>query len=88
MDNIVISPSFTIYNLGVLFDYNIFFITHITAITKSANIHIFRISNIRTLITTSLIKTLVNSFVPLHMRSRNSTVPHTASIFHYILPLL
>ena len=38
IDNIVISPSPTASNLGVLFDSTISFIPHITAITKSANI--------------------------------------------------
>ena len=43
IDNIVISPSPTASNLGVLFDSNLSFIPHITAITKSANYHLFRI---------------------------------------------
>ena len=36
IDNIVISPSRTASNLGVLFDSTLSFIPHITAITKSA----------------------------------------------------
>ena len=43
INNIVISPSSTASNLGVLFDYTLSFIPHITAITKSANYHLFRI---------------------------------------------
>ena len=63
IDNIVISPSPTASNLGVLFDYTISFIPHITAITKSANYILFRIRKIRKSITVSLTKTLVNSLV-------------------------
>ena len=51
IDNIVISPSPTASNLGVLFDSTISFISHITAITKSANYHLFRIRKIRKSIT-------------------------------------
>ena len=45
--NIVISPSPTASNLGVLFDSTLSFIPYITAITKSANYHLFRIIKIR-----------------------------------------
>ena len=61
IDNIVISPSPTASNLGVLFDSTLFFIPNITANTKSANYHLFRIRKIRKSITVSLTKTLVNS---------------------------
>ena len=61
IDNIVISPSPTASNLGVLFDSTLSFIPYITAITKSANYHQFRIRKIRKSITVSLTKTLVNS---------------------------
>ena len=47
IDNIVIYPSPTVSNLGVMFDSNLSFIPHITAITKSANYHLFRIKKIR-----------------------------------------
>ena len=43
IDNILISPSPTVFNIGVLFDSTLSFIPHITAITKSANYHLFRI---------------------------------------------
>ena len=55
--NILISPSPTSSNLGVLFDSTLSFIPHITAITKSANYHLFRIRKIRKSITVSLTKT-------------------------------
>ena len=61
--NIVISPSPNASNLGVFFDSTLSFIPHITAITKSANYHIFRIRKIRTSITIYLTKTLFNSLV-------------------------
>ena len=46
IDNIVISPSPTASNLGVIFDYTLSFIPHITAITKYANYQLFRIRKI------------------------------------------
>ena len=66
IDNIVISPSHTVSNLGVFFDSTLSFIPHITTITKSANyliILLFRIRKVRKSITVSLTKTLVNSLV-------------------------
>ena len=67
IDNIVIYPSPTASKLGVLFDLIYFstlsFIPHTTAITKSANYHLFRIREIRKSITVSLTKTLVSSLV-------------------------
>ena len=63
IDNIVISPYPTASNLGVLFDYTIYFIPHIAAIIKSTNCILFRIRKIRKSITVSLTKTLVNVLV-------------------------
>ena len=60
IDNIVIYPYHTTSNSGVLFDSTLSFIPHSTAITKSANYHLFRIRKIRKSITVSLTKTLVN----------------------------
>ena len=54
IDNIVISPSPTSSNLGVLFDSTLSLIPHITAITKSSNQHLFRIRKIRKSSTVSL----------------------------------
>ena len=63
IDNIVISPSPTASKLGILFDSTLSFIPHITAITKSANYHLFRIRKIRKSITVSLTKTIINYLV-------------------------
>ena len=57
IDNIVISPSPTTSKLGVLFDSTLSFITHIIAVTKSANYHLFSIRKIRKSITVSITKT-------------------------------
>ena len=46
-----------------IFNSTLSFIPHITAITKSANYHLFRIRKIRKSTTLSLTKTLVNSIV-------------------------
>ena len=62
-NKIVISPSPTTQNLGLLFEPTISFTPHITAITKSANDHIYRIRIIRKSITIYLQKTLVNAFI-------------------------
>ena len=67
IDNIVISPTPTASNLMVLFDSTLSFIPHITAITKSANYHLFRIRKLRKSFTVSL-KTLVNSLVLSYLR--------------------
>ena len=72
IDNIVISPSPTASNLGVLFDSTLSFIPHITAITKSENYHLFRIRKIRKSITVSLTIDLVNSLVLSHIDYRSS----------------
>ena len=46
IENIVIYPSPTASSLGVIFDLTLSFIPYITAITKSANDHLFRIRKI------------------------------------------
>ena len=79
IDNILISSS----HLGVLFDSSLSFIPHITAITKSANYHLFRIRKIRKSITVCLTETLVNSLV----LSRIDYCSSILSIFHYPLSL-
>ena len=61
IDNIVISPSPTASNVGVLFNSTLSFIPHITAIITPANYHLFRIRKIQKSITVSLTKTLINS---------------------------
>ena len=43
INNIVISPSPTASNVSILFDSNLSFIPHITAITKSANYHLLEL---------------------------------------------
>ena len=63
IDNIVISPSPTASNLGVLFDSTLSLFPHITAITKSANYHLSRIRKIPQSTSVFLTKTLVNSLV-------------------------
>ena len=81
IDNIVIYHSPTASNLGVLFDSTFSFIPHITASTKSANYHLFRIRKIRKSITVSLTKTIINSLV----LSRIAYCSRPLSIFHYPL---
>ena len=61
IDSIVIYPSLTASNLGVLFNSTLSIIPHITAITKPANYHLFRIRKIPQPITVYITKTLVNS---------------------------
>ena len=81
IDNIVISPSPTASNLGLIFDYTLSFIPHITAITKSSNYHNFRIRKIGKLL--YLLLKLVNSLVLSCIYYCSST----SSIFHYLLSL-
>ena len=68
----------------VLFDSTLSFIPHITAITKSANYHLFRIRKIRKSITVSLTKTIVNSLVLL--RILLFLDPHQSSPILHISP--
>ena len=83
---IVISPSPTASNIGVNFYSTLSCTLHITAITKSANYHMFSIRQIRKSLTVALTKTLDNSTV-LSVIGYNIliTVLHFSSIFPYIL---
>ena len=63
IDNIIIFHYPNASNLGVLFDYTLSFIPHITVIIKSTNYHLFRIIKIQKSITVFLTKTLVNSLI-------------------------
>ena len=70
--SVLIKCNYLIYldvvpNISILYfnpiNHTYTFIPHITAITKSANYHLFRIRKIRKSIIVSLTKTLVNSLV-------------------------
>ena len=59
----IISPSHSSKNLGLVFDDKLSFKNHISSITKSSNFHLFRIKKIRTSLSRNLTKTLINAFV-------------------------
>ena len=63
LDKILISPSNSVINLGVIFDYDISFSSHIANISKAANYHLIRIRCIRKHITRPLCAVLINSLV-------------------------
>ena len=63
LNNILISPSNSVLNLGFVFDSDLFFSSHIANISKSAIYHLFRISCICKHITRPLYAVLVNSLV-------------------------
>ena len=60
---------------------------HITAITKSAIYHLFRIRRIRKSITVYLTKTLVNSFVLSHIDYCSSVLINLYNLLSSISPL-
>ena len=59
----IISPSHSSKNLGLVFDDKLSFKNHISSITKSSNFHLFRIKKIRTSLSRNLTKTLSNALV-------------------------
>ena len=63
IDKILISPSNSVLNLGVIFDSDLSFSSHISKISKAANYHLFRIRFIRKHITRPLCALLINSLV-------------------------
>ena len=59
----IISPSHSSKNLGLVFDDKLSFKNHISPITKSSNFHLFRIKKIRRSLSRNLTKTLINALV-------------------------
>ena len=59
----IISPSHSSKNIGLVFDDKLSFKNHISSITKSSNFHLFRIKKIRTSLSKNLTKTLINALV-------------------------
>ena len=59
----IISPSHSSKNLGLVIDDKLSFKNHISSITKSSNFHLFRIKKIRTSLSRNLTKTLSNALV-------------------------
>ena len=78
LDKIIISPSNSVLNLGVIFDSNLSFSSHIAQISKAANYHLFRIRCIRKHITRPLCAVLIHSLVI-------SRIDYCSSLL-YILP--
>ena len=63
LNNMIISPSHSSKNLGLVFDDKLSLENHISSITKSSNFHLFRIKKIRTSLSRNLTKTLINALV-------------------------
>ena len=63
LNNIIITPSHSSKNLGLIFDDKLSFKNHISSITKSSNFHLFRNKKIRTSLSRNLTKTLINALV-------------------------
>ena len=59
----IISPSHSSKNLGLVFDDKLSFKNHISSITKSSNFHLFRIKKIRTSLSRNLTKTLISALI-------------------------
>ena len=62
LNNMIISPSHSSKNLGLVFYDKLSFMNHIS-ITKSSNFHLFKIKKIRTLLSRNFTKTLINALV-------------------------
>ena len=59
----IISPSHSFKNLGLVFDDKLLFKNHISLITKSSNFHLFRIKKIRISLYRNLTKNPINALV-------------------------
>ena len=59
----VIHPSASVLNLGVIFDSTLSFDAHINSISKSANFHLRRIRHIRKYCSKRITKLLINALV-------------------------
>ena len=59
----IVSLSHSSENLGLVFDDKLSFKNHISSITKSSNVHLFRIKKIRRSLSRNLTKTLINALV-------------------------
>ena len=78
LDKILISPSNSVLKLGVIFDSDLSFSSHISKISKTANYNLFRIKCIRKHIIRPLCAVLINSLVI-------SRIDYCSSLL-YILP--
>ena len=63
LNNMIISPSHSSKNLGLIFYDKLSFKNHISSITISHNFHLLRIKKIRTSLSRKLTKTLMNALV-------------------------
>ena len=63
INKMIISPSPSSKNLGLVFYDKLSFKNHISSITKSSNFHFFRIKKIQTSLSRNLTKTLINALV-------------------------
>ena len=77
LNNMIISPSHSSKNLGLVFDDKLSFKNHISSITKSSNFHLFRIKKIRTSLSRNLTKTLINALVL-------SRIDYCSSLLHLL----
>ena len=59
----IISPSHSTKNLGLVFDDKLSFRNHISSIIKSSNFYLFRIKKIWTHISRNLTKTIITALV-------------------------
>ena len=63
LNNMIISPSHSSKNLGLVFDDKLSFKNHISSIIKFSNFHLFRIYKMRTSLSRNITKTLINALI-------------------------
>lgn len=72
IDGIILAPSTTVRNLGVLFDQDLSFNSHIKQISKTAFFHLRNIAKIRPILSQSDAEKLVHAFVTSRLDYCNS----------------
>ncbi|WP_213056246.1 hypothetical protein, partial [Escherichia coli] len=63
LDGITLASSTTVKNLGVIFDQDMFFNSHIKQISRTAFFHLRNISKIRNILSQNDAEKLVHAFV-------------------------
>ncbi|XP_029903354.1 uncharacterized protein LOC115356335 [Myripristis murdjan] len=72
LDGITLAPSSTVRNLGVIFDVDLSFTSHIKQISKTAFFHLRNISKLRHILSQNDAEKLIHAFVTSRLDYRNS----------------
>ena len=72
IDNVTLSPSPLVRNLGVLFDSTLSFSAHINSVVKTSFFHLRNIAKIRSSLSQSAAETLIHAFISSRLDYCNS----------------